>query len=180
MKSESKNSLSPQEFTEFQSAQAEVPELRSSELLRRVHRDLNPSLSHLLKKISLIHAFSAVATLSVCPQFGFRLIGEGHGLMHYFMALGNAGCPMACGVFFLGTSFSLSAFFMTRDELRKLRESKFLVLTVLVLASLGFFKIMEGEFFLEFSVFWIVGAFLGGWMTLEGVWRARRFASVMG
>lgn len=173
MKKESKP-VSSAEYAEFRSAHASVP--APSALLERVHRDLNPSLTHLLTKISLIHIVSALVTLSVCPQFGFRLIGEGHGLMHYFMALGSAGCPLACGVFFLGTSFSLSAFVMNRDELRKLRESRLLILTVLVLASLGFFKVMDGEFFLEFSLFWIVGAFLGGWLTLEGVWRVRRFA----
>lgn len=172
--------MSMKEFNEFKNSNKEpLPSSLSLNLFHRVNDDLNPSWVRVLGKLSVGHVLSALVTLSVCPQFGFRLFGEGHGLMHVFMELGKVGCPLVCGTFFLGTSILISTFLLSRDELRKLRRSRSLVLTSLVFVSLGFFKIMDGEFFLEFSILWTLGALFGGWIFLEGVWRARRPSTVL-
>ena len=81
----------------------------SRNILSRVHADLNPSAYFVFSKLLIIHVFSALVTLSMCPQFGVRLLGEGMGLMHTFMILGPFGCLVACGMFFTGTSVFIAS-----------------------------------------------------------------------
>ncbi len=137
-----------------------------------VRAELEPSYARVLAKLGIIHAVVSIGTLSVCPQFGFRLFGEGMGIMEAFMRLGAFGCPAACGIFYVGTSLALAATVLTRPEWRTIRSHRSLTLTAIVLLSLGFFRIMDGEFFLEFSLAWLLGALAAGGL-LQGVWRLR-------
>lgn len=150
-----------------------APEHLGRAILGDVRAELEPSYARVLAKLGIIHAVVSIGTLSVCPQFGFRLFGEGMGIMDAFMALGSFGCPVACGTFYLGTSFALAATVLRRPEWRAIRAHRMLTLTAIVLLSLGFFRIMDGEFFLEFSIAWLLGALAAGGIVLEGAWRLR-------
>lgn len=157
----------------MKSPSGKAPARVSASILGQVHADLNPSFARVLAKLGVIHAVVSIGTLSVCPQFGLRLFGEGMGLMHWFMGLGPLGCAAVCGTFFVGSSFALSALLLTRPEWRAIRNQRVLTVTALVLLSLGAFRMMNAEFFLEASVAWLAGALLAGGLILEGVWHLR-------
>jgi hypothetical protein len=142
-------------------------------ILASVRADLEPSGSRVLAKLGVVHLLTSFATLSICPQFGVRLFGEGMGIMHYFTAFGEPGCSLACGFFFLGATLLAAALVFSRAEWRQLRSRRFWSLTALVLPSIAFFKLMGGEFPLAFSLAWLVGAFACGLTMLEGVWRIK-------
>lgn len=156
-----------------QSAQRnlKVPEYLRFSIQTAVLSDLSPSFLRVLAKLGVIHVLTSLVTLSICPQFGFRLWGEGMGLMNVFMRLGEVGCALACGIFFLGASLLLASVILKRAEWRTIRNHRLLTVTALLLPSLGFFRIMDGVFFLEFSLGWLIGAGFAGIFLLEGVWR---------
>lgn len=145
-----------------------------------VFSDLSPSFIRVLGKMGIIHVLTSLVTLSICPQFGFRVWGEGMGLMDVFMRLGDVGCALACGIFFLGTTLVLASLILRRAEWRTIRNHRLLTVTSLLLPSLGFFRVMDGVFFLEFSLAWMLGAFLIGVFLLESVWRWKHLRTLSG
>lgn len=161
------------EWKEFQVGSIAVPAKLDHQILSKVKTDLEPSHQQVLVKLGFLHMLASLATLSVCPQFGIRLAGEGMGAMQWFMSLGTWGCAAACGTLFISSSLLLASIVLSRAEWRAIRSNSILTLTALVLPSLGFFKIMEGEFFLEFSVAWLLGALISGLVMLEGVWKLK-------
>jgi hypothetical protein len=161
-----------QEFLAIGSAEA--PRGISEKVLVQVRRDLNPSPWAVFARLSAIHFFTALFTLSLCPQFGVRVLGSGMGLMHYFMGLGDTGCAIACGVLFIGTSVLLASLLLGPDQVRTIRKHRLLELGALTLLSLGVFVMMQAEIVLGFALAWLVGSFVGGIATLEVGWLIRR------
>ncbi|MCC7442672.1 MAG: hypothetical protein IT285_13640 [Bdellovibrionales bacterium] len=162
------------EFREFMSAEERTPPPGVTEtILSRVRADLNPSAARVFSKLLAIHSVTAAVTLSFCPQFGFRLLGEGMGLMHVFMAFGTYGCMVACGALFTGLSLLLAAFILRGEEIRKIRDNRLLTLGALTLLSLGFFIMVDAEIVFSLAVTWFAGALIGSWLTLELGWMIR-------
>lgn len=145
----------------------------SDRVLTRVRMDLNPSPFRVFSKLLAVHALTAVVTLSLCPQFGFRLFWDGMGLMHYFMALGPYGCFVACGSFFTGMSLLIACLVLRGEEIRKIRQNRWLELGALTLVSLGFFVMVSAEVIFGIAVAWLVGALVGSVLSLELGWMLR-------
>ncbi|MBL7714562.1 MAG: hypothetical protein JNL01_03780 [Bdellovibrionales bacterium] len=165
------------DFEEFRKSGQTPPPALSEAIRFRVDSDLNPSIARVFSKIALIHFFTALFTLSVCPQFGFKLFGSDPGLMHYFMALGETGCAIACGSFFVGTSLAVAILILSQDELRHLRRNRFLELGALVLLSMGAFVMRDPSTTLTgFGVAWLFGALMTAGATVEVGWAIRKFA----
>jgi hypothetical protein len=141
--------------------------------METIDRQLNPSIWSVLTKLVAVHLFASLATLSVCPQFGFRIFGEGMGLMNVFMLLGDYGCLVACGTFFMGSSLLLAALWLKIDEVRAIYSNRWLGIAALTLLSLGFFFMMDAQFVFGITMAWLIGAFLGGVLSLEIGWRLR-------
>jgi hypothetical protein len=131
-------------------------------ILLKVHRDLNPSVLAVFLKIMSIHFGVTVFSLSVCPQFGFRLVGQGHGLMHWFMTFGELGCMVACGAFFTSLSLFFASIFLKARELQKLKATRWLQLMAIVLLRM---LSPELSFNLSFAA-WFFGAVIGGWVAM--------------
>lgn len=144
-----------------------IPTLLSDKIKNTIHEKLHPKISTLIGKIFVIHLSTAVLTLSVCPQFGFKIFQLPINLMHTFMIFGISACNFLCGLFFTATSMTMVAFILNRDELRALRYQKTLSTASLILSSIGFFFIMNPNMFLDFSLLWLLGAILGVVLTLE-------------
>jgi len=125
----------------------------------------------LFLKILFIHLVSAGVTLTFCPQFGIRVLGEGMGISHYFMQFGEEVCGLFCGGIFLSSSVILSVFFLSTGDWALLRSRKWIFVAALVLLSVGVFKIMNGEFFLSFTIAWILGALGLGVASIEGIYQ---------
>ncbi len=145
----------------------EVPEKLNSQILSMVHGKLKPRLSSLLSKVFLIHSLTAVITLSLCPQFGFKLFRFDINLMHSFMGFGIPICNLLCGLFFTTTSAVVSVLVLNRDEIRAIRYQNLLFTSFILLSSIGFFAIMNPNLFLEFSFMWLLGALVGLFSTFE-------------
>jgi hypothetical protein len=141
-----------------------------SNLINKVTREFNPSPLSVFANLVGIHFFSSLLTLSVCPQFGLRILGQGHGLMAYFMPLGMIGCFTLCGLFYLAVTVGLSKFIMTRAQWRVLRQYFVISMLALSLCSLLLFSLIQGLFILHLSIAWLAGAIIGAylfrWMPL--------------
>ena len=144
-----------------------IPIHIDQKILNDIQGRLHPKLTHVILKLFSIHLLTAVMTLSVCPQFGMKLFKIPVNLMHSFMVFGMPICYLLCGIFFTATSVMMAAFVLKRDEIRSLKYNKTLATSALILSSIGFFFIMSPNFFLEFSIMWLIGAIIGVVMTLE-------------
>jgi hypothetical protein len=144
-----------------------IPNHITEQILGTVRAKLHPKLSHLILKLFSVHLLTAVITLSVCPQFGFKIFKLPVNLMNEFMVFGMPACYFLCGLFFTATSTAMAAIVLQRDEIRALKFHKNLAAAALILSSIGFFGIMNPNFFLEFSMLWLIGAITGVVMTLE-------------
>lgn len=165
-----------QEFKEFcdskDSAHAPTGKLRDP-LFTEVFRDLNPNPYYVFSKLLAIHSLTALFTLSVCPQFGFRVWGDGMGLMRIFMHFGTYGCLVLCGGFFTSMSLIAAGMLLKGEELRTIRNNRWLTLGALVSLSLGFFFMLDAEILFGLTAAWFLGAVLASQLTLELTWRAR-------
>lgn len=144
-----------------------IPNQINEKILSNIHGRLHPKLSHLILKLLGIHLTTALITLSVCPQFGFKIFKLPVNLMNSFMVFGMPACYFLCGLFFTATSTAMAAIVLQRDEMRALKFHKTLAAAALILSSIGFFGIMNPNLFLEFTMLWLIGAITGVVMTLE-------------
>ena len=162
------------DYQDFLKGAGSRPTRRITEqIFASVRTDLNPNAYWLFAKLLMIHTVTAVATLSVCPQFGFRVLGEGMGLMHVFMAFGTFGCFVACGSFFMGTSLLVASLTLKAGEIRKIRRNRWLMTGTLTLLSLGFFIMIGPEIIFSLTMPWLVGSLVGSIFTLELGWYLR-------
>lgn len=154
-------------------AASRPPRKVTEQIFASVQTDLNPNAYWLFAKLLTIHTVTAVATLSVCPQFGFRILGEGMGLMHVFMAFGTYGCFVACGSFFMGTSLLIASLALKSGEIQKIRRNRWAMTGTLTLLSLGFFIMAGPEVIFSLTIPWLIGSLVGSILTLELGWHLR-------
>lgn len=167
------------EFEAYRQSEASSP---PPSILQRVqdqiHLDLKLTPWRVFSKLALIHLASALFTLSFCPQFGVRALGQGMGLMEKFMRFGEYGCMTACGFLFVGMSLLIAVPVLKPAELLAIRRHRMSEIGSLTLLSLGFFTMLRPEAVLVgFSLAWILGALAGGILFLEVGWRFRRTAT---
>lgn len=160
------------DFKEFIEGPALAPPKTIREqLFQMVERELNPSSWLIFGKMTLIHFLTSLFTLSICPQFGLRVFGEGLGIMRWFLKLGTYGCSALCGALFVGASLFLGSLVLKIEEIRVLRSHRFLQILTLALLSLGGFIMAEAEILWIFGLVWTLGSLVGGIGMLEiGRW----------
>lgn len=156
------------EFDEFKGSDGIAPSTSVTQaVFAQVHRDLNPSAWKIFGKLSLIHCCVGAVTLSICPQFGIRILGNGMGLMTQFMRFGDYGCSVACGSFFMGMSVLVATFLLRSEEIKVLKQNQLLEFGALTLLSIGAFLMFHAEILVGFAVAWFLGTILGGSFTFE-------------
>lgn len=162
------------EFNEFAAAGEQAPPADlSTFVLDRIHRDLNPSVGWVFFKLALVHGIVGTMTLLFCPQFGISP-GPDIGLMGLFMRFGKYGCMLGCGAMYLGCSVLTASLLLRAEEIRVLRRTEGFQLPLLGLLSMGGFICFGATVVFELTVVWLVGTVLGGLVTLEVGWWARR------
>jgi hypothetical protein len=163
------------EYVEFLTTEPITPPAGLSKwILSRVRAGLTPSAWKVFGKLSMVHFFVGLVTLAICPQFGFRVFGDGVGLMSYFQALGHYGCMIACGAFFLGLSIAVASIVLRPEEVRVLRRTELLQIAAMISLSLGVFIMAGAEIVVGFGLAWVAGSFLGGIAAIELVWAYRK------
>jgi hypothetical protein len=75
-----------------------------------------------------------------------------------------SACMTFCGVLFLGISFLLAPMLMTRFEVKALHNFRMLHLLLVGVLSLAFFMSFDAEAVFEYSVYWLSGALVGGYL----------------
>ena len=145
----------------------EISASTEQKILSDIKDRLNPEIKVIFLKLFIVHLVTAIITLAICPQLGFQTFKSPINLMYMFMKFGTHFCDFACGAFFTATSIFIALFVISRDELRVLRHHRVLTALSIVLASIGFFVIMNPQLFFELSILWIIGAVSGAFITLE-------------
>lgn len=135
-------------------------------LYGRIKRELRPSVLMVGTRLTGAHLLSSALTLSVCPQFGVRLLGSGHGIMALFMPLGMLGCFFLCGALYLGFTVFMARLVLSRPDWRVVRNHYALFMGGLALVSLLAFSLIQGQFYLNLSLFWFVGAMIAAYGAL--------------
>jgi hypothetical protein len=144
-----------------------IPEQISSNILNTIKENLNPPYHQILLKLFSIHLAVGAITLGFCPQMGISTFKTNINLMHYFMYWGTTYCDIFCGIFFTSTSMLTAYLALSFDEKRVVRSKKILSSLSLILSSLGLFIIYNPRLFIELSLLWVAGAFIGAILSIE-------------
>lgn len=143
------------------------PESLSYKVLNFVQADLNPSHKVVFSKLLGIQAFIGFLTLIFCPQFDFSLTNN-YELFHYFhYAFGIYICSAICGALFVGSGAVFSAYLLRSSEVRKIKEFRFLYYFAVSILAMGGFFLLGAKIYLTLSLYWLIGATLGGIMFFE-------------
>ena len=161
------------EFSEFLSAQAQVPQELTIDLRTIVAADLSPSKLKVFAKTSSIQFLVGAVTLLFCPQFGVAFTSH-MGLMSLLMKFGDTVCMFGCGALFTSLSLLASSLLLKPEEVRALRASSILQLGFLSTLSLGALVCLGGQVVVLLGLTWLIGAFIGGLVSLEVGWGLRQ------
>lgn len=155
------------EFKDFVEAGEIAPPCSlSSRILGDIRSDLNPTLWRVFGKLMGIQAAVGSASLLLCPQFGIGPIRHS-GLKEVLMSLGDHGCMLGCGAFFLGSSAFVASFCLRPEEIRVIRRGEVLQFALLGVLSLGAFVCLGQGIVPGLALLWFLGSVLGGVLTLE-------------
>lgn len=156
------------DFNDFLNADAVNP---PSEVLRtvqhKIHSELKFSPAAVILKLSVVHVFTTLLVLYICPQFGVSWGASSFSLMESFMRLGHQACAALCGVTLIGGTFLVAAFLLKPQESFWLKKQmpwipiSLSVLTLITLATMG-----ASGHHTEF-VLWSIFGILGGWTAFE-------------
>ncbi len=160
------------EYTEFTTSdEVSVPPGIFSNLKKR----LFPNPWMVFGKVLSIHVGVGFLSLGICHQFGLNPFNTEHSLMDWFMRVGGHNfCMIACGVFFMTTTYLLANLILSLEELETIRRFEWLQSGVLGVASLAAFYFFGAELVATFAGLWIIGAFIGALLAIEGSYKFRR------
>ena len=162
------------EFREFAEAESvSVPEALSAHVLETIHHEMNPAALTVFTKVVFIQAVVGAVSLLFCPQFGVSLTSS-LGIMPYLMKFGESVCMLGCGGLFAGLSLLAASLLLKPEEVRSLKQHEVLHLVSLATLSLGAFLCLGGEIVFTLGLVWLLGAVLGGAISLEAGWALRR------
>lgn len=132
-----------------------------------IRSELSFSPMAVILKLGVVHVFSTLAVLYICPQFGVSWGASSFSLMESFMRLGNQACAALCGVTLVGGTFLIAALLLKPQESFWLKKQmpwipiSLSILTLITLAIMG-----ASGHHTEF-VLWSIFAVLGGWTAFE-------------
>lgn len=154
----------------------QVPNHINQKILADIKSRLNPDIKILFLKFFVVHLFTALLTLSICPQFGFAIFRTRLDLMDLFMKVSPHFCDFACGAFFTTVSMSSALLILSRDELQLLTHKKIPAVAMVILSSIGFLIMLNPQLFLQFTTLWLIGCIVGAWLSLDLGTRVLKFS----
>lgn len=166
------------EFTEFSNITTDGSPVSASSYATLKKR-LFPDPWVVFGKVLAIHAVVGSLSLVVCNQFGLNPFQTQQSLTDWFMRVaGHNFCMFLCGTFFMMTTYLLANLFLSLEEVEAIKRYEWLQTGIIGLVSLVSFYFFGAELVGTFMLLWIVGAFLGGFLSIEGSYRVRRWLSV--
>ncbi len=164
------------EFNEFMECDsATVPRQLSKTILDSIQRDMNPSAWSVFSKLFAVQSIAGTLSLLVCNQFGINPFQTGFSLSNYFMKFGHSTCMLLCGFIFLSVGISASRLFLRNEEFLVIKRNSFLQIFSLSLLFLGIFAIVGAELTITIGVMWMLGALLGGLLSVFIPWQRHHF-----
>jgi len=142
-----------------------VPDEISSQILKRIHKEMNPSARAVFMKLLAVHGVVGTLSLTVCDQFGISPFNTGFSLADYFMKFGHSVCMILCGFLFISLTIFLGRLVLRREELMVLKKNVFVQIPALSALSLGVFMILGAEIVLGIAALWLLGAAIGGFLA---------------
>lgn len=118
-----------QEFAEFMHGHERLPHDFDQNLKNLMRQRIAPDIAKVWPKFVLAQLLAAMTTLIICPQFGIGPMTQGHGLGHYFMRWGEAGCAAFCGAFFLTSGTLAASLILRRSERKEIFRYRFRILS---------------------------------------------------
>lgn len=166
------------EFTEFSNIKSDhisVPATAYANLKKR----LFPNPWMVFCKVGAVHVVVGFLSLAVCNQFGLNPFQTEQSLTNWFMKVaGHNFCMLLCGTFFMMTTYVLANLFLSLEEMEAIKRYEWLQTGIMGLVSLAAFYFFGAELVGTFMLLWIVGALIGGYLSIEGSYRIRRMLSV--
>ena len=144
-------------------------------VFNELKRTLFPNPFVVFAKVFALHVVVGFFSLGICHQFGLNPFGTERSLMDWFMKVGGHNfCMVSCGILFIGLTYTLANFFLSLEELEAVRQHEWLQTGIIGLMSITAFYFFGAELALTFVALWIIGAFLGGLLAIEGSYRLRK------
>jgi len=162
------------EFAEFVAAGPQAS--AAPALAARVRRRLFPNPIFVFGKVLALHAVFGFFSLAVCHQFGLNPFGTERSLADWFMNVGGENfCMLACGVVFMGLTFTSAAVFLSLEEFEAVRRNEWLQTALMGLSSLAaFYFFGAAQTVTLIAVVWAAGALFGGLASIELTYRWQR------
>jgi hypothetical protein len=162
------------EFKEFLSIDPAGIEVSPS-LFTKIKNRLFPNPWVVFGKVTLVHIFFGILSLSVCNQFGLNPFDTSFSLSSWFMKIGgHPFCMSLCGVVFMGSTYVFSNLFLTLEELESVKRQKWLQSGVFSLVSLAAFYFFGAQLVATVTILWLLGALMGGVLSVELSYRLRQ------
>lgn len=159
------------EFSNVATGEVNVPNSSFFQIKKRIFP--NPWL--VFGKVSLIHALVGFVSLLFCNQFGLNPFQTNQSLTNWFMKIaGHNLCMLLCGTFFMSTTYILANLFLKLEEFESIKRHEWLQTSFIGILSLAAFYFFGAELVGTFVGLWIVGALIGGYLSVEGSYRIRR------
>jgi hypothetical protein len=162
------------ELTEFSKVKVDfvaVPPALQVSLRKRLFP--NPGL--VFSKVLAVHALVGYFSLAICDQFGLNPFQTQQTLTLWFMKIaGHNFCMLLCGTFFMMTTYILSNLVLSLEEIEAIKRHEWLQTGIMGLISLTAFYFFGAELVGAFVLMWILGAFIGGYFSIELSFRLRR------
>lgn len=156
------------DFEDFLKTDTVVPSEHVHRRLQQVVLEEAPRTTTTAMKLAGTHLAASIITLTACPQFGLRLFYDGHGLMHYFMDLGDAACWFLCGFFYLSVTALMARFVLQPGDWGLLRQRRMLWMPSLIALTMGALIMMSGEFSVQYGLMWALGSGAALWLFSPG------------
>lgn len=138
-----------------------------NKVLNIILHDLNPSHTKVLSKLVSIQAFIGIISLLFCPQFNLSLTNN-YELFHYFHRnFGEQICMLICGCIFIGCGAVFANYVLTKTELNKISQNKYLYYFSICSIALTSFLIFGTITYISLALYWFAGAYMGGLILFE-------------
>ncbi len=163
-----------EEFIKFVETDPVSPKATTDNSIHKmVAKSLHPSIWMVFAKFFSIEAVAGFATLLVCPQFNIGF-GSHNELFH---SLHSTLPPflffIVCGILFVLLGAALAGLILSRDEIRKIKTTKYIYYLAYSLTAYIIFVSLGAEVFLMSSIAWILGAIAGNFVGFEAITRMK-------
>lgn len=163
------------DFTEFSNI---TPDQAPASAYAKLKKRLFPNPWIVFGKVLGVHAVVGSLSLAVCNQFGLNPFNTDQTLTNWFMKVaGHNFCMLLCGTFFMMTTYILANLILSLEEVESIKRYEWLQTGIVGLVSLAAFHFFGAELIGTFMALWIVGALIGGYVSIEGSYRIRRVLS---